>query len=118
MAESGMFTIKKSTLFMQQWKSHAQYYKSSVNMNTAERFIVAVDETLNFIAQNPYACNLYDTGEGYDDLHMYQFRKWNLHGFPHKVLFRMDDNSTILIEVLYADKMDIPKHLSDTFYKK
>ena len=50
------------------------------------------------------------TGEGLEDLQMYQFCKWNLYGFPHMVLFRFGDNATIFVEALYAHKMDIPAH--------
>ena len=107
-----MFTIKKSALFMRQWKDYAQEYHTRAGVNIAERFIVAVEDALNFIRQRPYACSIYDTGEGYEDLQIYQFRKWNLHYFPHVVLFRMGDNATIFIEVLYAHKMDMPSHLT------
>jgi hypothetical protein len=107
-----MFTLQKSTLFMQQWRSYAQAYHDRAGMDIAERFIAAVEDALRFIRQSPYACAIYDTGEGYEDLHIYQFRKWNLHGFPHMVLFRLSDNATIFVEALYAHKMDIPAHLA------
>jgi plasmid stabilization system protein ParE len=107
-----MFTMQKSALFMEQWRSYARGYRDRAGVNIAERFIVAVEEALNFIRQNPYACPPYDTGEEFEDLRTYQFRKWNLNIFPHVVLFRLGDNATIFIEVLYAHKMDIPSHLT------
>lgn len=107
-----MFTVQKSALFMQQWRDYAQYYDDRAGANVAERFIVAVEEALNFIRQNPNACSLYDTGEGYEDLQIYQFRKWSLDTFPHLILFRLVDNDTIFIEVLYAHKMHITSRLS------
>ena len=97
---------------MRQWQSYAQDYRDRAGMATAERFVVAVEEALRFIRRNPYACSIYDTGEGYEDLRAHQFRKWNLHDFPHSVLFRMGDNATILIEVIYAHKMDVPSRLA------
>ena len=96
---------------MQQWREYALDYKDKAGMAIAERFITAVEETLDFIRQNAYACPVYETGEGDEDLLAYQFRKWNLRGFPHMVLFRLKDSSTILIEVLYAHKMDIASRL-------
>jgi ParE toxin of type II toxin-antitoxin system, parDE len=107
-----MFTIRKSALFMQQWRSYAQHYRDGGGINVAQRFIGAVEAALSFIRQTPYACSIYDTGEGYEDLRMYQFRKWNLHVFPHMVLFRLGDNGAIFIEALYAHKMDIPSRLA------
>ncbi len=99
-----MFAMQKSALFMRQWQNHAQEYKDRADVNTAKRFIASVEKALRFIHRNPYACPLYDTGEETDDLRMFQFRKWNLHGFPHMVLFRLHGNATILIEVLYRIK--------------
>src|ERR1700683_4058341 len=103
-----MFTIHKSTLFMQQWQSYAQDYRERAGVKIAERFIGAVENALGFIRQSPYACAIYDAGDGYEDLRVYQFRKWTLHDFPHMVLFRFGDNATIFVDVIYAHKMDMP----------
>ncbi|NEO36604.1 MAG: type II toxin-antitoxin system RelE/ParE family toxin [Moorea sp. SIOASIH] len=105
------FSMQKSALFMRQWRDYAQNYKNRAGVDVAERFIAAVEQALDFIKNNPYACALYDAGEGYEDLQVYQFRKWRLQGFPHAVLFRLEDNATILVEVLYAHKMHIPSRL-------
>lgn len=107
-----MFTEKKSAFFMRQWRYYAQDYKNRAGMDVAQRFIAAVEEALHFIRQSPYACALYDPGEGYEDLLAHQFRKWNLHGFPHVILFRLDKDATIFIETLYAQKMNIPSYLA------
>jgi hypothetical protein len=106
------FTVQKSALFMRQWRTYAQDYHDRANVNIAERFIVAVEDALSFIRQSPYACPIYDTGEEDEDLRRYQFRKWNLDGFPHIVLFRLGDDSAIFVEVLYAQRMDIPWRLA------
>ena len=107
-----MFVMQKSALFMRQWLRYAMDYKERAGVPVAERFITAVEEALCFIGQNPYACALYDTGEGYEDLRVHQFRKWNLNGFPHLVLFRLTDDSVILIEALYAHKMNVSSRLN------
>jgi hypothetical protein len=107
-----IFAVQKSALFMRQWRNYARDYRDRAGVNIAERFIVAVEDALSFIRQSPYACSVYDTGEGDEDLRTYQFRKWNLHGFPHMVLFRLGGGDAIFIEVLYAQRMDIPSRLA------
>jgi hypothetical protein len=79
-----MFNInmQKSTIFMQQWKGYAQDYDERAGGALAERFITAVEDALGLIGQNPYACAIYETGEGYEDLQVHKFRKWNLQLLP------------------------------------
>ncbi|MEO7022161.1 MAG: type II toxin-antitoxin system RelE/ParE family toxin [Ktedonobacteraceae bacterium] len=96
---------------MRQWRNSSQDYKERAGADIAERFITAVEEAVQFIQQHPYACALYEPGEGYEDIRAYQFRKWRLRGFPYVLLFRMRENATIFIEMLYAQKMDIPSYL-------
>lgn len=105
-----MFIIQKSALFMQQWQSYAHYYRDQAGISVAGHFIDSVEEAVHFISQQPYACALYDIGEGYEDLKIYKFRKLNLRGFPHKVLFRAN-NEMLFIEVLYTHKMNVPERL-------
>ncbi len=69
-------------------------------------------DALEFIRQNPHACPLYDPGEGYDDLARHQFRKWNLQRFPHAIIFRMSDDATIFIDVIYAHRMNMASRLA------
>jgi hypothetical protein len=107
-----MMSIQKSAIFMRQWQEYAQDYKNRAGSAVAERFIVAVEESLQFIEKNPHACTYYAPTEDCADLQAHQFRKWNLRGFPHMVLFRLKDNATVFIEVLYAHKMDIPSRLT------
>lgn len=97
---------------MEQWRGYVKNYRDRAGVAIAERFIKAVEEALQFIEKNPYACKPYDPGEGYDDLQAYQFRKWNLNGFPYMVLFRLKNNTDVFVEVLYAHKMDIPSRLT------
>ncbi len=94
---------------MQQWQGYTQDYKTRAGLKIAEQFITSVEEALNFIQKNPYACVSYYIGEGYDDLQKYEFRKWNLADFPYLVLFRINKHN-ILIEAIYAHKMNIATH--------
>ena len=107
-----MLTLHKSELFMRQWRSYAQHYHDRAGVSIAERFIVAVEDALGFIRDHPFACSIYDVGAGHEDLQYYQFRKWNLNDFPLMVLFRIGDDATIRVEVIYAHKMDVPAHLA------
>jgi hypothetical protein len=107
-----MIRMRRSKLFMQQWKNYARAYRDRAGINIAERFIVAVDEALRFIHRSPYACSIYDPGEEYGDLQAYQFRKRNLHDFPHAILFRVGDDATIFVEVIYAHKMNMSARLA------
>ena len=106
-----MFTLQKSALFMRQWQGYAQGYKDRAGLAVAERFIAAVEDALRFISESPLSCPLYDTG-AHDDLRRYAFRKWNLRGFPHAVFFHLEQSS-IFVEVLYAQRMDIPTRLGN-----
>lgn len=98
---------------MRQWQNYAQHYKNKAGLVIAERFIVSVEEAISFIEQTPNACPLYDTGNSNRDLQNYTFRKWNVRGFPHMVIFRMGDANTIFVEVLYAQMMDISARLDN-----
>ncbi len=96
---------------MQQWQGHAEYYHEQAGRGVAEEFITAVEKALQFIGQSPYACASYETGSEDLDLQHYRFRKWNISGFPHKIIFRIEEN-TILVEVIYAHKMNVASRLT------
>ncbi len=104
--------VQKSALFMRQWREYAQVYKDRAGLAVAEKFIAAVEEAAQVIGRNPHIGAPYDPGEGFEDLQNYGFRKWSLRGFPHMVLFRLKDNTTLIIEALYAHKMDIASRLT------
>ncbi len=100
-----MFHIEQSKLFIQQWKEFARNYNKHAGKNIAAKFILAVDAALLFIAENPYACVVYDAGE---EVSGGQFRKWNLRGFPHLILFRIMDKKMLRTDAIYAHKMNLP----------
>ncbi len=107
-----MWQIKRSGLFVRQWKHFALDYKERAGADVAGRFIDAVEEALSFIQENPLACAPYHPGADYEDLSGYDFRKWSLKKFPHSIFFRIKENQTVFIEVIYAHKMDITGRLS------
>lgn len=96
---------------MQQWKEFAFDYRNKAGDEVAERFIVAVDNALLFIAERPKACPIYEVGREADDIRGYHFHKWQVRGFPHMVLFHMVDAETVLVDAIYAQRMDIVAHI-------
>jgi hypothetical protein len=108
-----MVTLLKSRLFMQQWTEFASDYQGKAGDALAERFIVAVDNALLFIEERPNACPIYEVGQEADDIRGYRFHKWQVRGFPHMVLFHMIDAETVLVDAIYAQRMDIPVHITE-----
>ena len=99
-----MFQIEQSALFLRQWQEFTHNYNKRAGKSVAVKFVLAVEEAQTFIANNPYACMVYDAGGEFPN---YKFRKWSLHKFPHVILFRVKDADTIIIDAIYAHKMDI-----------
>jgi hypothetical protein len=102
-----MWQVKKSDLFIQQWRLSALDYKERAGVQVAGHFIDAVEQALEFISENPLACSRYNPGADYEDLLEYDFRKWPLKKFPHSIFFRIVNNDTVLVELIYAHKMNI-----------
>lgn len=98
---------------MQQWEEFAFDYQHKAGEEVAERFIVAVDNALLFIAQRPNACSIYEVSYEADGIRGYHFHKWQVRGFPHMVLFHMIDAETVLVDAIYAQRMDIPVHIAE-----
>lgn len=97
---------------MQQWHQFAVGYKDRAGTKIAEQFIDTVEGGLKFISESPLACSIYNPGEGYEDLAIYEFRKWPLKKFPYTIFFRITDNKTILIETMYSHRMDVTGRFS------
>jgi plasmid stabilization system protein ParE len=108
-----MMKLLKSRLFMQQWEGFASDYQHKAGDEVAERFIIAVDNALLFVAERPNACPIYEVGYDADDIRGYHFHKWQVRGFPHIVLFHMIDAETVLVDAIYAQRMDIPVHITE-----
>jgi plasmid stabilization system protein ParE len=108
-----MVTLLKSKLFMQQWADIALSYQHKAGEEVAERFIAAVEKALDFIKERPNACPIYEVGQEADDLQRYSFQKWQLRGFPYLVLFHRMNKETVLVDAIYAHRMDIPLHVKE-----
>ena len=100
-----MYSIQRSALFHQQFIQFVKDYKERAGVSIANNFIDGVEKSTDFIADNPQACILYTKLNGQ------VFRKWRIPGFPHSIFFRMQGDM-IILEALYAHKMDTIKRLS------
>ena len=108
-----MHNIQKSALFKRQLLAFAKKYALDVNAGKmiALRFIDEVEAATNFISKNPFACGIYHAAKSHDQLHRYEFRKWRVKTFPHSIFFRVNGD-TIMLEAIYAHKMDITGRFS------
>lgn len=102
-----MWTIKASALFKRQLIGFAKDYHKKGGLQIADKFIDRVNEAITFIIKTPLACSIYQAAQKNEVLKHYEFRKWNVKGFPHAVFFRITDEKTILLEAIYAHKMNV-----------
>lgn len=107
-----MWTLKKSSLFIKQVDIFSHEYKSSSGVDVATRFVDAVEEAIEFVQNRPLACRVYQESKQHSKLQQYEFRKWWVKGFPYSIFFRVSDDKEILLEAIYAHKMDIAKRFS------
>jgi hypothetical protein len=108
-----MWTLKKSMLFKRQLSVFAKGYNENAGHKTAIRFIDTVEEAINFIQKKPLVCRIYYEVQKHPQLQNYEFRKWSVKGFPHTVFFRFSGDRTILLEAIFAHRMNTIKRLSD-----
>jgi len=99
-----MYTISRSALFKRQIIHFVINYKEQAGIKVASDFIDNLEESIQFIEENPYSCLVYT------EIAKQKFRKWNIKNFPHSIFFRVNEN-IITLEVLYAQKMDIKNRI-------
>lgn len=96
-----MATIKRSALFKRQLIEIISGYRKRAGSDVALKFVDEIERSIAFIAGKPNACAVYTRLEGK------KFRKWRVGGFPVSVFFRIEDGDVIVLEALYAHRMDI-----------
>lgn len=69
--------IERSGLFKRQLILFAQDYKNRAGLETAENFLDAVQNAIDFIANKPLACAVYQEASQHDALKGFEFRKWS-----------------------------------------
>ena len=105
-----MWVLKKSARFKNQLIYFAKGYNEDAGSEIAERFVDAVEDAIEFIQKQPLGCRIYHEAHNYPQLRHYEFRKWSVKGFPHSLFFRFCDDETILLEAIYAHRMNTIKH--------
>lgn len=107
-----MWRVRKSKLFKKQLLEFAENYKERVDLKTANRFLDCVDDAMKFVSKSPLACAVYFESQYSETLKEYEFRKWSVKIFPYSIFFRITDNRTVLIEAIYAHRMDTVRKIS------
>ncbi len=107
-----MWHVRKSKLFKRQLLGFAENYKEVADLKTANRFLDYVDDAIKFINKSPLACAVYFESQEFEVLQEYEFRKWSVKVFPHSIFFRITDDKIILIEAIYAHRMNTIKRIS------
>lgn len=102
-----MQSIKRSALFKRQLLKITGDYRERAGSGTALKFLDEIENAVTFIAKQPQACAIYTRLEDKE------FRKWRVGGFPVSIFFRMEDKNTVVLEALYAHRMNIAERLSD-----
>lgn len=102
-----MYRITRSALFKRQLLEITTSYRERAGSAVASGFVDQIEQSVRFIASKPRACVTYTTLRGKE------FRKWRVNGFPVSVYFRISDESTIVLEALYAHRMNISARFPD-----
>jgi len=100
-----MYTIIKSALYKRQFLEFVRDYKTRAGKQVAHNFANGVEHSTNFIGNTPQACGVYIKIRGLE------FRKWGVKGFPHSIFFRIEGDNTIILEAMYAHRMNTGKRL-------
>ncbi|MEQ1704967.1 MAG: hypothetical protein ABL867_03220 [Rickettsiales bacterium] len=112
-----IYNIHKSSLFIRQAQASILYYKQNAGIEISEKFIMSLESALGFIAVNPYACAVYKVGKKFKYTESYQFRKWNIIGFPYSIFFHISVDNIIIVDAIYAHKMNISSRLTNNAQK-
>lgn len=83
-------------------------YRERAGREVAGRFVDQIEDCIAFIAKRPQACAVYTQLEGKT------FRKWRLKDFPVSIFFRVDAGGTIILEAVYAHRMNIAERFAET----
>lgn len=96
-----MYRIERSALFKRQLLEITAGYRERAGSEIALNFVDQVEACIRFISSKPRACAVYTSLEGRE------FRKWRVGNFPVSAFFRIQDDTTIILEALYAHRMNV-----------
>ncbi|MFN7902230.1 MAG: hypothetical protein ACK5O1_05325 [Holosporales bacterium] len=106
-----VFVLQKSALFTRQAREAVLYYKAHAGVQVAGNFVFALEKSLNFIRDNPYACSAYDAGDSNPALQEMHFRRWHVYRFPYWIFFHLQGDTMIFVDGLYGQRQDVAKKL-------
>ena len=98
--------IVRSALFKRQFLEITAGYRERAGSSIALKFVDKIEDSISFIAARPLACAVYTRLEDKE------FRKWRVPDFPVSVFFRLENDDTIVLEALYAHRMNIGSRLT------
>lgn len=102
-----MSGLKRSALFKRQLLSITRSYRERAGSEIALKFVDQVEESARFVVSKPKACPVYTHLEGQE------FRKWGVRDFPVSLFFRIEQDGTVILEALYAHRMNIASRFPD-----
>ena len=97
-----MAGLKRGALFKRQLLSITRAYRERAGSAVALKFVDQVEESALFVVSRPMACPVHTRLEGKE------FRKWGVQDFPVSLFFRIEQEDTVILEALYAHRMNIP----------
>jgi len=100
-----MVRIVRSSLFKRQLLEFTIGYRSRAGSGIALKFVDQIETGIRFITAKPLACSVHTRLEGKE------FRKRRLENFPVSIFFRLESDNTIVLEALYAHRMNISAQL-------
>ncbi|MBO0662819.1 type II toxin-antitoxin system RelE/ParE family toxin [Jiella sp. MQZ9-1] len=100
-----MSPIIRSALFKRQLIEITSGYRVRAGSKIALQFVDQIEAGVRFIVAKPLACKVYARVEGRE------FRKWGLQDFPVSIFFRLEGEDAIILEALYAHRMNIAARL-------
>lgn len=111
------YHAKKSSLFMRLLREYAIGYKQNPDAGQAValRFLEDAERAVQFICDNPLSCLVYPEAQQHPELRDYQFHKWPLRTFPHSIFFRIRSETTLILEAIYPQRMDISRKLASDY---
>lgn len=102
-----MTRLLRSGLFKRQLLDMTADYRDRAGSDIALRLVDQIEDSVAFIARRPQACAVYTQVQGKT------FRKWGVKDFPVSLFFRVEPDGTIILDALYAHRMNIAARLPD-----
>ena len=100
-----MLRISRSALFKRQFLEITTGYRRRAGTAVALKFVDQAEMSIRFVATKPLAWPVYTRLEDRE------FRKWGLQDFPVSLFFRLADSDSLVLEALYAHRMNITGRL-------